>query len=121
MVKCAVELESGVKDVRNEGVGVSEGEVELGGGVFEVCVAAEKGSIDGGVAGGGVEELSTVPDIELGAAAGIGLGTALGTLSPLSPSLYGGKRGKAAKENLLVPASQHAVPPDSSGRLESQQ
>ena len=63
-----------------------------------------------GDAGGGVEELD--------ADAGIEFEAALGTLPP---SLYGGRRGKAAKENLLVLASQHAVPPDSSGRLESQQ
>ena len=115
-MKCAVELESGVKDVRNVGVGVLEGGVELGGGVLEVCAAVEEtegGDTGIGGGGGGVEEL--------GAAAGTEFEAALGTLPPLPPSLYGGRRGKAAKENLLVLASQHAVPPDRSGRLVSQQ
>ena len=114
---CAVELESGV-DV---GDGVLEGGVELGG-VLEICTGVEEGGggvleictgVEEGGGGGGVEELD--------AGAGIELEAALGTLPSLPPSLYGGRRGKAAKENLLVLASQHAVPPDSSGRLESQQ
>ena len=139
-MKCAVELESGVKDVRNVGVGVLEGGVELGGGVLEVCAAVEEtegGDTGIGGGGGGVEELAAAAEEtgvsetgtggggggveELGAAAGTEFEAALGTLPPLPPSLYGGRRGKAAKENLLVLASQHAVPPDSSGRLVSQQ
>ena len=163
-MKCAVELESGVRDVRNVGVGVLEGGVELGGGVLEVCAAVEEteggdtgtgGGVGGveelaaaaeetgvsetgtGGGGGGVEELAAAAEEtgvsetgtggggggveELGAAAGTEFEAALGTLPPLPPSLYGGRRSKAAKENLLLLASQHAVPPDSSGRLVSQQ
>ena len=82
-----------------------------GRGVLEVCAAVE--TVDGGGRGGGgggrVEELATAVCI------------VLPPLPPLSPSLYGGRRGRAAKENLLVLASQQAVPPDNSGRLESQQ
>ena len=100
-MKCAVELETGVEDVRNVDVGVLEGGVELGGGGME---------------------LAAIVCIVLGTATGcIVLGAALDALAPLSPLLYGGRRGKAAKENLGAPASQHAVPPDSSGRLVSQQ
>ena len=111
-MECAVELKSGVRDVINVAVGVLEGGVELGGGVEELAAAVEEGG--GGMIAvicGGVEELAAAE-----------LEPALGALPPLSPSLYGGRRGKAAKENVLMLAfSQHAVPPDNSGRLVSQQ
>ena len=103
--------------------------------MLEICTGVEEGGAGGGVeeggagggvedggAGGGVEEGGGGGGVEeLDADAGIEFEAALGSLPPLPPSLYGGRRGKAAKENLLVLASQQAVPPDSSGRLESQQ
>lgn len=100
--------------------------------MLEVCVVVEDGGKDGG-GGGRVEELEVCVAVEEGGGVE-GVGVALDTLPPPSPPLpppspppppspllYGGRRGKAAKENLSVLASQHAVPPDNSGRLESQQ
>ena len=108
--------------------------VELGG-VLEDCAGVEEDGVggagveeleaaavgEGGVGGAGVEEVEAAAVGEGGGVEETGVGDALDTLPPPSPSLYGGRRGKAAKENLGAPASQHAVPPDSSGRLESQQ
>lgn len=89
-------------------VGAAVEEGGGGGGELEELVLVE----EGGGGGGGLEELAAVSE---------GVADALDTLPPPSPLSYGGRRGKAAKENLEAPASQHAVPPDNSGRLESQQ
>ena len=102
-MKRAVELERGVKDVRDVGVGVLEGGVELGGGavevcagvgeggggVFEICAGVEEDGVGvfeicagveetGGVetGGGGVEELVIAACVELA-----------GAVPPLFPSL----------------------------------